>query len=218
LGALIAAPLVALLMFHEGPWTGLIWDLLFRMPFVMMCAGFVVLIVRAARGRRWKEVRDGILALALFGSVTFLACLQFARQLRGLLHFRQMQLDQVRSVTVECHSTEDPALIRGIIADLRRANWYSPDSHGWGPYAALTLRFADGHFEIYTLTEVLAEGRLVLHPAPGNSGLLAIPHLSQSLERAGLLSVTSHLRYDNKGLYDAVVPSSVCKNSAEKIR
>lgn len=211
LGILIALPLAALLIFHEGPWTGFLWDFLFRLPFVAMCLGFVGLLVRGARQRRWKEVLQGIVVLALFGTITFVACRQFVLQLGGLLRFRRLQVNQVRSVAVECHSSDDPGMLREIVGDLRAAEWYSPDSHGWAPYVALTLRFADGHIEIYTLTEILAEGRLVVHPAPGNSGLLAIPHLSDSLQRAGLLSVSSHLRYDKKGLYDAIVPSSVCK-------
>ena len=215
---LVATPFVFLLIFHERPWTGFLWDFLFRLPFVMMCLAFVVLILRAACQRHWKEVLQGIAVLALFGTVTFVASLQLARQLQGLLHFRRLQPEAVRSVSVECHSTDNPAFVRAIVADLRAAGWYSPDSHGWTPYAAFTLRFADGHFEIYTLTEVLAEGRMVLHPAPGNSGLLAIPHLAQPLERAGLLTVSSHLRYDKRGLYDSIVPTSVCKSPPPKTK
>jgi hypothetical protein len=216
LGVLIATPLAALLMFHEGHWTGFLWDFLFRLPFVLMCIGFVVLIARAAREGKWKEVLQGVLVLALFGTITSVATLEFARQLRGLIHFRRMQSSRVRSVAVECHSTNDSALVGGIIADLQKAEWYSPDSYGWAPYATLTLSFTDGRVEVYTLTEALAEGRLVVHPAPGNSGLLAIPHLSDSLQRAGLLSVSLHPRYDKKGFYKAVVPGSVCKNPAQR--
>ena len=214
-GVLVGAPLLALLLFHEGHWTGFLWDFLFRLPFVLMCIGFVVLIFRAAREGKWKEVSKGVLVLAFFGTLTSIATVEFARQLRGLIHFRQMQSSQVRSVSVECHSTTDSAMVSGIIADLKRAEWYSPDSHGWGPYATLTLSLTNGHVEVYTLTEVLAEGRLVVHPAPGNSGLLAVPHLSDSLQRAGLLSVSSRPRYDNRGFYQAIVPSSVCKDSVQ---
>jgi hypothetical protein len=216
LGVVIAVPLVALLMFHEGPWSGFLWDFLFRLPFAVMSFGFVVLIARPGRQRKWKEVLQGVLALGFFGTLTLFVWLQFARQLGGLVHFHRMQFGQLRSVTVECHSTDDPAFIGGIISDLRRAEWYSPDSHGWAPYAALTLRFTDGHFETYRLTEILAKGRLVLHAASGNSGLLAIPHLSVSLQRASLLGVSSHPRYDKPGFYEAIDPGSVCKNSAEE--
>ena len=216
LGVLIATPLVVLLVFHEGNWTGFLWDFLFRLPFVVMCIGFVVLIVRAAREHKWKEVLQGVLVLAFFGTITSFATLEFTRQLRGLLHFRSMPSGQVSTVTVECHSTVDSGLVSGIIADLRRAEWYSPGSHGWAPYATFTLTFTDGHVEVYTLTEVLAESRLVVHPAPGNSGLLAVPHLSDSLQRAGLLSVSLRPRYDNKGFYEAIVPGSVCKDPLQR--
>ncbi|HKW63108.1 MAG TPA: hypothetical protein VJN89_11225 [Candidatus Acidoferrum sp.] len=151
------------------------------------------------------------MALAFFGMLTSLMTFEFARQLRGLIHFRRMQSSQVLSVAVECHSTADSAMVSAIIADLQKAEWYSPMSHGWAPYAAITFRFTDGHVETYTLTEVLAEGRLVVRPAAGNSGLLAMPHLSDSLHRAKLLSVLSRPRYDNKGFYEAIVPGSVCK-------
>ena len=216
LGVLTATPFVVLLISHEGNWTGFLWDLLFRLPFVLMCVGFVVLIVRAARERKWKDVLQGVLVLTLFGTITSFVTLEFAHQLRGLIHFRGIQSSQVSTVAVECHSTTDSVLVSGIIADLRRAEWYSPASHGWAPYATLTLVFTDGRVEVYTLTEVLAEGRLVVHPAPGNSGLLAVPHLSDSLQRAGLLNVSSHPRYDNKGFYEAIVPSSVCKNPPQR--
>jgi hypothetical protein len=53
---LIAAPFGALLIFHEGPWTGLLWGFLFRLPFVSVCIGFVVLIFGAAREGKWKKV------------------------------------------------------------------------------------------------------------------------------------------------------------------
>lgn len=214
LAVLIGAPIGALLVDHEGPWTGLLWDSLVRLPFVLVCFGFVVLTVRAARDRKWKKVLQGCLVLAFFGTITSVASLQFARQLRGLIHFRRMQ-GPVRSVTVGCQTTEDVTLVAKILSDLRKAEWYSPDSHGWAPYTALTLKFADGHVESYALTEVLAEDRLVLHPAEGDSGLLAVPKLTISLGRAGLLSVSSHPRYDKKGFYEAIVPSSVCKEPRE---
>ena len=207
----IALPLGALVLFHEGPWTGFAWDLLVRLPFALLWIAFVLVAVREARTGRWKALSAFALVLLLFALVTGLAWLKLVRQAWGLVHLRQMPGDGVRAVAVACHETDDPRQIHQITADLRGAEWYSPDSHGWAPYAALTLRFADGHREQYQLTEELAQDRLVVRLAAGDAGLAAVPHLAVSLEQASLLQVADLPRYDKRGTYRAIVGRSVCK-------
>jgi hypothetical protein len=153
----------------------------------------------------------GFLVLIFFGLLTSWAWFQFVRHVQSVVHFRQLQPRKVIEVGVGCHATADPNVVEQIMTDLHGAQWYSPDSHGWSPYAKLTLKFADGHSEYYSLTHTLAEGRLVVRWNGSNAILLAVPHLADSMEQAGLLRVASFPRYDNKGLYQAIVPPSVCK-------
>jgi len=210
-GLAIGAPFLALLLWHEGPWSGFLWNLLFRVFFSLVCCVLLVESIKAAKGGRWKEVAKGLGVFAFFTVIISLFWLQFGRQLSLVVHLHRLPDGQVRALSVACHSTDDPDSIRQIVSDLRGAQWYSPDSHGWSDYADLTLSFADGHEEHFSLTEVLAEGRLVVRLNTENAGLAAIPHLSDSMQRAGLLKVASYPRYDNKGFYQAIVPPSVCR-------
>lgn len=207
----IALPLGALVFFHEGPWTGFAWDLLVRLPFALLCVAFVLVAVREARTGKWKALSAFALVFLLFALVTGLAWFKFVRQAWGLVRVLQLPGDGVHAVAVACHETTDPELIHQITADLRGAEWYSPDSHGWAPYAALTLRFADGQRAQYQLTEELAGDRLVIRLAPGDAGLAAVPHLAVSLEQASLLQVADRPRYNKRGTYRAIVGGSVCK-------
>ncbi len=207
----VAIPLGALILFHEGPWTGFAWDLLVRLPFALVCIALFRIAVRAARTGERKVQSTFAVLLVLFALLTGLVWLKFVRQASSLVHVRQLPGDKVRAVAVACHETNDPLLIQMITADLREAEWYSPDAHGWAPYAALTLRLADGHREQYHLTQELAEDRLVIRLAVGDAGLAAVPHLAGSLEHASLLQVAGLPRYDKRGTYRAIFRRSVCK-------
>jgi hypothetical protein len=214
LGVLIASPIALLLLFHSGPWTGFLWDLLFRLPFVLLCLFMVIQLVMTLRSRQFKEAGQMFLFLAFFGTITTIACYGFIRQISFLAHLHSLPARQLRTVSVACHSTDNPATVAQIAEDLRGAQWYSPDSHGWAPYAALRLEFTDGHREEYALTKILADGRLVVRLPGKNTVLLAVPDLRAAMEAAGLLQVATYPRYDNKGVYEALAPSSVCGNEA----
>jgi len=211
IGVLIALPFALLLMFHEGPWTGFLWDLLFPVPFLVLVIVLLALILRAIRSGQRKEAAQLLLGLLFIGLPTALAWLGFVQHVQSLVHFHRLQPHQVREVRVACHTTSDPLALQQIMTDLQGAQWYSPDSHGWSPYADLTLVFSDGHTESYSLTKILAEGRLVVRSEGKNSVLLAVPHLAASMQQAGLLKTASYPRYDNKGVYQSIVPPSVCK-------
>jgi hypothetical protein len=211
LGIAFAVPLTALILFHEGPWTGFLWDLLFRLPFLLLVLFLLVEVSRSLRTGKLKEAMKGLLVLIFFGLLTSWAWFQFVRHVQSVVHFRQLQPRKVIEVGVGCHATADANVVEQIMTDLRGVQWYSPDSHGWSPYAELTLKFADGHSEYYSLTHTLAEGRLVVRWNGSNAILVAVPHLADSMEHAGLLRVASFPRYDNKGFYQAIVPPSVCK-------
>jgi len=211
IGVLVAVPFALLLMFHEGPWTGFFWDLLFRLPFLVLVIVLLALILRAVRSGQRKEVAQLFLGLIFIGLPTALAWFEFVQHVQSLVHFHRLQPRQVREVRVACHTTADPLAVQQIMTDLQGAQWYSPDSHGWSPYADLTLVFSDAHTESYSLTKILAEGRLVVRSEEKNSVLLAVPHLAASMQQAGLLKAASYPRYDNKGVYQAIVPTSICK-------
>lgn len=211
IGILLGAPVVALLLYHEGAWTGFIWDLLFRLPFLLLVIAFLAQTVRSVRSGKFKEAMKGFPVLIFFGLITSLAWYEFVQHMQAAIHFHRLETAQVREVRVGCHTTEDSLTVQQISNDLRGAEWYSPDSHGWSTYADLMLRFADGHTENYSLTHILAEGRLVVR-WPGNNGVLvAVPNLAKTMQEAGLLKVAAYPRYDNKGYYLAIVPPSVCK-------
>ncbi|HYK83372.1 MAG TPA: hypothetical protein VEU55_09550 [Gemmatimonadales bacterium] len=207
LGVVLALPLGALILFHEGPWTGLAWDLLVRLPFALLMVYCLVAALRSARGGRWKDAAM-LVPIALLPAMVWVP---IVRQGVGLLQLHRIAGDQVRAVTVACHATQDPVAIGEITTDLRAAEWYSPDSHGWTPYVDVTLTYADGHVERVALTRVLAEGRLVLRLGGGNAGLAAVPHLAVPLERAGLARVAALPRQIAPGSYEAIVPASVCR-------
>jgi hypothetical protein len=211
IGLALAAPLSLLLMLHEGPWTGFLWDLLFRLPFLLLLFFLLVGGLRSIRAGKLKEAAKAFAGLAFFGLIMSLFWFEFARHVQAVIHFHQLQAQQIRGVRVACHATDDLIVVQQIVRDLRGAQWYSPDSHGWSAYADLTLEFADGHKEYYSLTEALAEGRLVVRLSGGNAVLLAVPELDKTMQEAGLLKVASYPRYDNKGFYQAIVPPSVCK-------
>jgi hypothetical protein len=213
LGMALAAPLVFLLMFHEGPWTGFLWDLLFRLPFLLLLVVLLIEGLRSIRAGKLKEAAKAFLIFVFFGSIMTFFWFEFARHVQEVIHFRRLRAQQVRVVRVACHATDDLIVVQKIVTDLRGAQWYSPDSHGWSPYADLT---ADGHKEYYSLTQFLAEGRLVVRMGGGDSVLVAVPELGNAMQQAGLLKVASYPRYDNKGYYQAIVPPSVCKQ--EQIR
>ena len=82
----IALPLSALVLFHEGPWTGFAWDFLVRLPFALLWIAFVLVAVREARTGRWKALSAFALVLLLFALVTGLAWLKLVRQAWGLVH------------------------------------------------------------------------------------------------------------------------------------
>ena len=210
LGLMIAFPLGLLLMFHKGPWTGFFWDLLIRLPFALFCILMAVLLASALRARQLKDAGKLFLILAFFGALTSFACRSFVLRVSSLFHFHRLRPEQVHAVKVACHATDDPHSVQQIVQDLRGAQWYSPDSHGWEPYAPLAIMLADGRREEYSLARVLAENRLVVRLQGGNAVLLAVPHLRASMEAAGLLKVASYPRYDKKGSYQALDPASVC--------
>jgi len=211
LGMAIAAPLVVLLLYHEGAWSGFLWDLLFRLPFLLLAFAMALALSRAVRDRKYAEAAKLFLALVFFGALNIMVWFVFVRQAQGLMHFRRLHAEQVREVKVGCHDTTDAQRVQQILNDLRGVEWFSPDSHGWSAYADFTLRFADGHSENYSFTEILAGKRMVVRLAGANSVLLAVPNLARSLQEAGLLKVATYPRYDNKGYYYAIVPPSVCK-------
>lgn len=117
----VAIPLSALLLFHEGPWTGFAWDLLVRLPFALLCIALVLVAVREARTGQCKALSTFALVLLPFALLTGLAWLKFVRQAWSLVHLRHLAGDGVRAVAVACHETNDPLLLRQIMADLRRA-------------------------------------------------------------------------------------------------
>jgi hypothetical protein len=213
IGALIAAPFALLLMFHEGPWSGFLWDLLNRLPFLMIVIVLLTGVLQSFRSGKRKDAALLFLVLIFFGLLGTLAWFEFVRHMQSLVHFHRLQPLQVREVRVACHTTTDPLAVQQIMTDLQGAQWYSPDSHGWSPYADLTIEFADGRTESYALTKILAEGRLVVNVHQRGVGwvLLAVPNLADSMQQASLLKTASYPRYDNKGLYQAIVPTSVCK-------
>jgi len=215
LGMAIAAPLVTLLLYHEGAWSGFLWDLLFRLPFLLLAIAMALAVFRAIRDRKYMDAAKLLLVLVFFGAINVLAWSVFVRHVQGVMRFRRLQAEQVREVRVGCHATADEQQVRQIARDLHEAKWFSPDSHGWSAYADFTLRFADGHYESYSLTEFLAGDQLVVRLAGANAVLLAVPNLAGSMQEAGLLKVATYPRYDNKGYYQAIVPPSVCKQSRQ---
>jgi hypothetical protein len=210
LGLLLGLPLGLLIMFHEGPWAGFLWDLLWRLPFALLCIFLIIQFTNALRTRQFKGAGTAILVLVFFCSLTGFAWYGFARHVSSVIRFHRLVPEQVRAVSVACHVTDDSHFVEQIVQDLRGAQWYSPDSHGWEPYAPLTIVLADGRREDYSLTRVLAENRLVIRVPRGDRNLLAVPDLRKSMEAAGLLQVASYPRFDKKGLYEALVPSSLC--------
>ena len=66
LGIVLAVPLAALILFHEGPWTGFLWDLLFRLPFLLLFLFLVVEVLRSLRIGKLKEAMKGFLVLIFF--------------------------------------------------------------------------------------------------------------------------------------------------------
>jgi hypothetical protein len=202
----VGATIPALLMIHQGPWAGFLWDFLFRLPFLLLCVAFVIQFVRSIHSGDRKGAAKALPVLIFFGLITSIAWFEFVRHVRSIVHFHQLQPLSVRQVKLACHTTADPISFHQIVMDLKRAQWFSPDSHGWSPYADLSLEFADGHTENYPLTKILADGRLVIKTEGTDSGLLAIPHLSESVQQTGLLKY--------KGFYQAIVPFSVCKQNS----
>src|SRR5258708_24900706 len=82
----VVIPLSALLLFHEGPWTGFAWDLLIRLPFAVVGIALVLVAVRQARAGQRKALPAFALVLLAFALVTGLAWRRFVRQARGLAH------------------------------------------------------------------------------------------------------------------------------------
>jgi hypothetical protein len=178
LGLLFGLPLGLLVIFHDGPWTGFLWDLLWRLPFAFLCLFLIIQFTKAFRAKELKGAGTGLILVVLFFcSLTGFAWYSFAWHVSSVIHFHRLAPDEVRAVRVGCHVTEDWHSVKQIAMDLRGAEWYSPDSHGWAPYALVILEFADGHREEYSLTRVLAENRLVIRVPRGGRNLLAVPRL-----------------------------------------
>lgn len=69
----VVIPLSALLLFHEGPWTGFAWDLLIRLPFAVVGIALVLVAVRQARAGQRKALPAFALVVLAFALVTGLA-------------------------------------------------------------------------------------------------------------------------------------------------